>query len=84
MPADRYFSYAAESEARAFLDGVQFVNDGAIEVGGLFMIPKDAPQIPAATDTFVVHLTDADTSVDEGDDLPDGFDSQLTMRLSAG
>jgi hypothetical protein len=83
MPANLYISYDTESEARAFLDGVQFVNDSAIEVHGLFLIPKEAVATPDAMDIFVVHLTDADRSEDEDEGLPEGFDSQFTTRLSA-
>ncbi len=80
MPADRYVSYATESEARAFVEGVQFVNDSAIEVHGVFLIPKDAVPVPDASAMFVVHLSDADRSEEESDDLPDGFNSPLTAE----
>jgi hypothetical protein len=84
MSADCYISFATEPEARAFLEGVQFVNDSAIEVHGLFLIPKAAVPMPDATDTFVAHLTDRDRSEDESDDLPDGLESPLRTRLSVG
>jgi hypothetical protein len=84
MSADRYVSFCSEYEARTFLDGVQFVNDSAIEVHGLFLIPKEAAPQLQASERFVIHLTDSDSSEDESDDLADGFDSPLTTRLRVG
>lgn len=84
MPADRFVLYHTEEEARAYAEGVRFVNDGGIEVAGLFLIPKDAVHDTNGEDTFVVHLTDADSPKEESDEAPEELDSPLTRSLLIG
>jgi len=84
MAADRYFLFDTEAEARAFLEGVQFVNDATIEVHGLFLIPTAAASAFESADRFVVLIVDRDQAVTESEDPPDGFRSDLRKALCLG
>jgi hypothetical protein len=81
MPADRYFSYATEPEVRAFIEGVKFVNDSALEVQGLYWIPKTDRSKQETIGSFVVHLIDTDKPVEDSEDAPVGFNSPLKRPL---
>jgi hypothetical protein len=81
LPADRYYSCVSEHEARAFIEGVEFVNDSALEIQGLYWIPETDPATKETSENFVVHLIDQDKPDDESEVAPDGFDSSLGRSL---
>lgn len=70
MAGDCYFLFDSEAEARAFIDGVHFVNDAAIEVHGLLLIPPAAVSAFESADHFVVHVVDCDQAETESEDPP--------------
>ncbi len=81
--AGSYFrSYDTLAEARAFIEGVQYVNDSALQVRSLHQIHADTVKIPEAVDRFVVHLVDADVQSDDSLEPPEGFGGERSVTLA--
>ncbi len=55
MSAKRKFLFMSEEEAKAFIQGVQYVNDSAIEIHGIVKIK----------DKYRVRITDHDKKVND-------------------
>ena len=81
MSTVRYFTYDTKPEVRAFLEGVEYVNDSALEVRGVFWIPPAVIRDADGKGCFVVRITDSDKPEGESEDAPEGFDSPLTQAI---
>ena len=69
MAADRYFSYDRSGSAKAFIEGVQYANDSALVIQGLFWLP--GPRGRQNSDAmYVVHIIDTDKESSESEKKP--------------
>lgn len=69
MAAERYFEFDNVAECKAFIKGVQYVNDSTVQVHGAFSVPGAGNRRVIDTRGFV-WLTDQDANKSESDKKP--------------
>ena len=80
MAADRYFSYDRVGSAKAFIEGVQFVNDSSLVIQGLFWVP--GPRGRENSDAmYVVHIIDTDKDASESGKKPKRWAQACDMEI---
>jgi hypothetical protein len=80
MAADRYFSYDRVGSAKAFIEGVQFVNDSAIVIHGLFWLPGPAGRTNCDA-MYIVHIIDTDKGASESEKKPKRWAQACEMDI---
>jgi hypothetical protein len=74
-----YFNFNTKAEARAFINGVEFVNDSAISICGLYRVP--GPRGRTVIDsTFYLHIRDEDKPDRESEKLPLRWRSRQVVK----
>jgi hypothetical protein len=80
MAADRYFPYDRSGSAKAFIEGVRFVNDSSLVIQGLFWVP--GPRGRENSDAmYVVHIIDTDKESSESEKKPKRWTQACEMDI---